>query len=470
MDNLPKLAHRVDRPRGQRLYGKDLDCPPVWQTALGMLLPKYTFYLNPSADLMSSLPPNARAENMMCYIGHEGTYTPAHKEMCGSLGQNIMVNASSNGSSLWFMTKAGDRELVTDYWVSKLGHDLEVEGHFASIDDLRDAGFDVYVHEQKIGDFILVPAMAPHQVWNRGDFTIKAAWNRTTAETLELAINESLPKMRLVCRDEQYKNRNIIHETLRNYYEVLTGGKARPENMLFNKMQSDFVRLFDLFNRILLDECFSPHLPTPIVEKIPNDYNVTCSFCRGCIYNRFLTCKNCVYYPEGENDPDQYDICMDCYVRGRSCMCVSNLEWVEQHDWPELVQQHQDFRAACEHFGLAEVPKSLADQIKAPPRKTLAWVCQEQLIARPFKDITKDGMEDIVSIGLVNLQRSFTNAFYRKMKTLLSTPRRPTLSVRLVTAVVSAMINGSPLSVTTAAPPTVSGTFGVLSRWIRLMM
>jgi hypothetical protein len=56
----------------QRLYGKDLDCPPEWQTALFALLPKELSYLGTN-DLMTKLPPAARAENMMIYIGYEGT-------------------------------------------------------------------------------------------------------------------------------------------------------------------------------------------------------------------------------------------------------------------------------------------------------------------------------------------------------------------------------------------------------------
>lgn len=33
-----------------------------------------------------------RAENLMYYIGHEDTYTPSHREICASLGQDIAVN------------------------------------------------------------------------------------------------------------------------------------------------------------------------------------------------------------------------------------------------------------------------------------------------------------------------------------------------------------------------------------------
>src|SRR6202012_373679 len=78
---------------------------------------------------------------------------------------------------------------------------------------------------QKPGYFILVPPLAPHQVWNRGTRTMKVAWNRTTVETLEMAMHEALPNARMVCRDEQYKNKAIIYYTLLKYAQLL--GQAR---------------------------------------------------------------------------------------------------------------------------------------------------------------------------------------------------------------------------------------------------
>ena len=65
---------------------------------------------------MSNLPLGMRAENLICYIGHEGAYTPCHREICASLDHNIMVEASSGlleiehgntmkpGYFIWFMT------------------------------------------------------------------------------------------------------------------------------------------------------------------------------------------------------------------------------------------------------------------------------------------------------------------------------------------------------------------------------
>ena len=66
----PEPDSKVKPPR--RKYGKDLDCPQEWRTALAELLPEQVSHLGAN-DLMSKLPPVARAENMMVYIGYEGT-------------------------------------------------------------------------------------------------------------------------------------------------------------------------------------------------------------------------------------------------------------------------------------------------------------------------------------------------------------------------------------------------------------
>lgn len=420
LSNLRKLAtkfhpHNFDgQGKQQRLYGKDLDCPPIWRQTLSDLLPQSTFYLDPTADLMSSLPEHARAENMMCYVGHEGTYTPAHKEMCASLGQNIMVATSereenpanragaagTEGSSIWFMMGRDDREVIAEYWLAQLGHDIEVEKHFASVEDLANAPFTVYVVEQKLGDYILVPPLAPHQVWNRGEFTIKAAWNRTTVDSLEYALTEALPKARLVCRDEQYKNRAIIYQTLCKYSRALesdndVNSPGYIKGLSRERLANDFLRLFNLFNTILLDQCFDApgkERERTKVDKIDNEYIVTCSYCRSNIWNRFLSCEKCVVTAD-DGEEDCYDVCIDCYARGRSCGCQSGLKWVEQEDWSELVKKHEEFRSMAIHLEGAvssASPKKFSDALVALPRKTVARVCFEQNKSRPFVDVTKD--------------------------------------------------------------------------------
>ncbi|KFX99134.1 hypothetical protein V490_01934, partial [Pseudogymnoascus sp. VKM F-3557] len=431
-------------PKRQRLYLKDIDCPEAWDHQLREYIPQTLLYLNncvgekggpgsvherdkynhlvmgqgiaPAGDLMSNLPPDMRAENMMCYIGHEGTFTPAHREMCATVGQNIMVETSDvskgekPGSSIWFMTETKDREVVSEYFLSMLGHDIEVENHFAQIVAWKKAPFPVYIVEQKVGDFILIPPLAPHQVWNRGTRTMKVAWNRTTVETLEMALAEALPRARMVCRDEQYKCKAIVFYSLMKYYTDLQKAEKEEESGFgayhsepvrfaprVRQLQRDFKRLFGLYKTILVGEMFSPDMPKEKnVEFIPFDSNVTCSYCRCNIFNRFLTCKTCV--GELENgDEDTYDICMDCYAMGRSCACLSNLQWVEQWRWPELVKRYDTWRGMVLYIdGYVDnkSPQTLEIERKHYGKKPIAQICQEQLKKRPWRDITKPHVLD----------------------------------------------------------------------------
>jgi len=428
-------------PKRQRLYLKDIDCPEPWHQHLQNVIPQTLFYLNdcvgeqggpgalrernvynqlilgkgvgPAGDLMSSLPPEMRAENMMCYIGHEGTYTPAHREMCASLGQNIMVETSAAekgekaGSSIWFMTESKDREVVSEYFLSMLGHDIEVESHFAQINAWKKAPFPVYIVNQRAGDFILIPPLAPHQVWNRGTRTMKVAWNRTTVETLELAIHEALPRARMVCRDEQYKNKAIVYYSLLRYSDQLQrvhqaedaswDGQVKvsiKNTIRVRQLKKDFKRLFALFTEILVSEMFSKDLPREKhVEYLPFDSNVTCSYCRCNIFNRFLTCKTCIDEVEGTGEEDTYDICMECYAMGRSCGCVSNLTWVEQWQWPVLTKKYDEWRSiVIANDGSVDnacLPPNLDVARSLYGKKPVAQVCQEQLKRRPWRDISK---------------------------------------------------------------------------------
>ena len=429
-------AKNYKDPDRQRIYLKDIDCPPLWHDKLSHLMSPALFYLNDSTgdpggpgsveeanpsgpgtrkgraiakagDLMSSLPPEMRAENMMCYIGHEGTYTPAHREMCASLGQNIMVEASTGaiedgkptkpGSSIWFMTETKDRHVVSEYWLSALGHDIEVENHFAQINAWKAAPFQTYIVEQRVGDFILIPPLAPHQVWNRGTRTMKAAWNRTTVETLEMALDEALPRARMVCRDEQYKNKAIIYYTLVKYSKLLTAA-ATLQQKSSNKppakvrqLQKDFRRLHTLYTQILISESFAPGQEERKIEFIPYDSNITCSYCRGNIFNRFLTCPSCIgELPNGE--ADTYDICMECYAMGRSCLCISKLKWVEQFPWVDLTQKHEQWRRQiiqAEGQVTDKTPNSLKAELERYGKRSLAEICQIELKKRPWKDVRK---------------------------------------------------------------------------------
>lgn len=435
LDKMAVLAGKIntstfDKPQIQRLYLKDIDCPAEWQSSLEQMIVPRLFYLNESpkpylgpgstftgehecprtreglliaraGDLMSSLPPEMRAENLMCYIGHEGTYTPAHQEMCASLGHNLMVegscdsvdegHATQQGSSVWFMTESKDRYAVAEYWASILGHDIDLEDHFSQLRAWEQAPFKTYLVEQKPGDLVLVPPLAAHQVWNRGTRTIKVAWNRTTVDTLEHALGEALPKARVVCRDEQYKNKAIVYFTLQKYSNLLQNAQ-RMDHPEVQGLWSDFRRLFKLYTDIMLSESFSKSPPPQgQIEFAKFDGNVTCSYCRCNIFNRFLTCPWCK-----SNEEDAYDVCMDCYVMGRSCGCISKLTWVEQFTWKDLTGYHDAWRRqliSYDAFVTGDDVKMVRARLPLLTvargqlgRKPVAEICQEQLLLRPWTD------------------------------------------------------------------------------------
>ncbi|GKZ29417.1 hypothetical protein AbraIFM66950_004825 [Aspergillus brasiliensis] len=383
LKNMPLLAsqwnaYNYKDPDRQRIYLKDIDCPPQWREQLKRIIPPGLFYLNqfqetfdgPGAkrstpsirnrnssgiarpgDLMSCLPPSMRAENLMCYIGHEGTYTPAHQEMCASLGQNIMVEASDGsteygketkpGSSIWFMTESKDRRVVSEYWMSTLGHDIDIEDHFAQINAWKAAPFRTYVVEQRPGDFILVPPLAAHQVWNRGTRTMKVAWNRTTPETLEKALTEALPHARMVCRDEQYKNKAIVFYSLEHYSAILRKADTVDSgDSILRQIVKDFEHLFSLFTDIILSESFSDQLPEEDVEYVAFD---------------------------------------------------TKLRWVEQFPWDELQAKYETWRLQIIDINsqARDTYVSLPAQRSRLEKRTLAEVCQLELRRRPWVDISK---------------------------------------------------------------------------------
>lgn len=433
LKNLPPLARQITAQNyfknRQRLYMKDIDCPPEWREHLEKIIPPSIFYLNevpkpfqgpasqwttlseipqtaqqepiaPAGDLMSSLPPSMRAENLMCYIGHEGTYTPAHQEMCASLGQNLMVDASDGdsengedttpGSSVWLMTGTHDRPVVAEYWMSVLGHDIDVEDFFAPLHAWQIAPFTTYVVEQRPGDLILVPPLAAHQVWNRGTRTMKVAWNRTTVDTLALALGEALPHARMVCRDEQYKNKAIVFFTLERYAKLLQQAK-KVSHPVVEQLWQDFGRLFHMYKDILLSESFSQRKPEKSVEFHEFESNVTCSFCRCNIFNRFLTCPGCADMKHRGEELGPYDVCMDCYVMGRSCGCISKLQWVEQFSYKQLTDRYDSWRRLL--LSSAKDGKSLKEEYPTfvaargrAAKKSIAEICQEQLDRRPWSD------------------------------------------------------------------------------------
>ncbi|KAI5856042.1 hypothetical protein BZA05DRAFT_434471 [Tricharina praecox] len=117
----------------------------------------------------------------------------------------------------------------------------------------------------------------------------------------------------MVCRNEQYKCKAIVHESLREYPRVLSGGSS-DITMSQSQMENDVVRVLlgdiggnnfphpfrDLthsggnvfpppFGNLMLSECFAATNPPTVELFETEDASVTCSFCRSDIWSSFLT-------------------------------------------------------------------------------------------------------------------------------------------------------------------------------------
>ena len=198
----------------ERFYGKDAECPPAWERCLqsGKIVPEILLNKR-SGDLFQHLPndvlgchllihqhkywltslqPNAAIETLMCYLGIGDTYTPCHKDLCASSGQNLMCYTERDGSSFWFMTESSSAPAVAEYFKG-LGQELDHENHIISIQELANAPFNVYVVQQKLGDMVLIPPRSCHQVVNTGGITVKTSWSRMTLGGLSVAYHYELP-------------------------------------------------------------------------------------------------------------------------------------------------------------------------------------------------------------------------------------------------------------------------------------
>ena len=159
------------------------------RTSYSICLPQYAHPLDVITKLIHL---QARVETLMCYLGIGDTYTPCHKDLCASSGQNLMCYTENNASAFWFMTQSCSAPAVAKYFHT-LKQDLDLESYTITVAEMAKAPFDVYIAEQKLGDFVLVPPRSCHQVVNSGGLTIKMSWSRMTIKGAKTALYHELP-------------------------------------------------------------------------------------------------------------------------------------------------------------------------------------------------------------------------------------------------------------------------------------
>lgn len=76
-----------------------------------------------------------------------------------------MTYADPDTSAMWFLTRTQDADAASAFWRG-LGQELDLETYVATPNELSAAPFPVFVCEQVVGDLILIPSRACHQVRN----------------------------------------------------------------------------------------------------------------------------------------------------------------------------------------------------------------------------------------------------------------------------------------------------------------
>ncbi|RKP23535.1 hypothetical protein SYNPS1DRAFT_10859, partial [Syncephalis pseudoplumigaleata] len=158
------------------------------------------------------VPDQYRAENLMCYMGRGGTFTPGHVDPCGSIGHNIMVSGGPEARAQWYVVARDDKQKAAAFWQQQSSgmHALDLDNYYMPVDRLREAPFPVYHIEQRVGDLIVIPSDAAHQVMNEGDWSIKVAWSRSTVASLDYCIRHVLPVYRSLLKPEVYRVKTMV--------------------------------------------------------------------------------------------------------------------------------------------------------------------------------------------------------------------------------------------------------------------
>ncbi|KAF9053810.1 hypothetical protein BDZ89DRAFT_295071 [Hymenopellis radicata] len=298
----------------KRWYGKDAQCPQEWCQWLHCgVLPSRLTPESPQ-NLLNCLPEDARVETLMCYLGIGDTFTPAHKDLCASFGQNLMSYTENDGCSFWFMTRSADIGEVTKYF-HHLGHELDHELHAVTLEELSEAPFDVYIVQQKLGDLVLVPPRSCHQVVNYGGITLKTSWSRMTLSGLSVALAHELPIYQRACRLETYRIKLVVYHALRHFTDSLTSTNSEDD-------ASKVFALMPLYDHILKLEAPPVHFTSLTLLRAPVS-DLTCDFCGADIFQSFFECRGCIVPVSGtsEESGDGLTLCPACYIDGRQCLC-----------------------------------------------------------------------------------------------------------------------------------------------------
>ncbi|EGE82405.2 hypothetical protein BDDG_05349 [Blastomyces dermatitidis ATCC 18188] len=335
----------------KNLYARDLQCPEAWLEKCKTFLPSEVQW-GGSMDLFQWLPSCARSEVVMAYVGSEGSSSGFHRCFSSTVALNLLVEASDR-PVLCFGTDF-ESQSKYDAFVAARGASPHVDWLNLTPNELQKANFPLYVHEQKVGELVVFPHAAAHQVWNLGAISTKMVWNILHPLSLEAGLNYVQPPFNRLCRPD------VARSNLSLACAMLSLLRDKP-----SPIPPDLPLLAKLFCQMVRDEMFDDPPVTPIsLVRIPDTAIATCNFCGTAIWNRHLRCNEC----------QDFDLCLLCFLGGRSCEHLSSYTWAEIVP-PETCSQ-------VIRRGESILGYKIEENTNSGNRKTLATAVNELMRAR----------------------------------------------------------------------------------------
>ncbi|KAG8876333.1 hypothetical protein FRC20_001836 [Serendipita sp. 405] len=314
----------------ERLYAKDAPFPTEWDNWLQENLPEYVLNFK-SGDISSTLNPELQFESLMTYIGIGDTFTPGHKDLCGSVGQNLMLYAENGGCSFWFMAATEDAREAGSYW-RDLGHELDLETHVATVDEFSKAPFPVYICQQAVGDFVIVPPSSCHQVINSCGLTVKIAWSRMIPKSLDIAIKGELRIYQRVCRNEVYRTKTTVAVAIQNCVKEWNS-RDSSDNDGLQPLALLLLQLLPLYKQMMI-ESYDVNHASYLTKALDGE---SCHCCGADVWQSAFVCDQCNIYDPPSSEVGYIVICPPCYLDGRSCRCRT-MQPVQDRPFAELLE------------------------------------------------------------------------------------------------------------------------------------
>ncbi|KAL4906262.1 hypothetical protein BDW74DRAFT_167386 [Aspergillus multicolor] len=282
----------------ESLYAKDLHCPKEWVKFLETILPSSLRHLG-SLDLFRVLPKETAPEVLLAYVGTRMSFSGFHRCFSATVVLNLIIESEGIGpESICFGADTNSQEKY-DAFIDGLGKSAHTDWANVSISKLRSADFPIYVTDQGPGDLVVFPAVTAHQVWNISSMVTKVVWNIMHSTSVASFFDYVQPAYHKQCHADTSR------VPLVPMYALQTGVCGREEELL----------LLDIFHQQVSGETVGSEAYTVDTQGAV----VECNFCGLTIWNRHLHCEEC----------RDFDLCLTCFVWGRSCKHVADYTWAE---------------------------------------------------------------------------------------------------------------------------------------------